>query len=281
MDNNKTPRKKPVEAEQTPLIFTMNKKQQNQHAGHVFLGKTDATQDAQAVPLWLITFTDIMALMLTFFVLLYSMSVPEIDKWEEMTEAVNEGLSRTQTLERFSDQSDQISIEKISAQRALDLGYLATLITEHMKQYEDLESIVLMQSKDELVVSLPADLLFESGNAEASIAGKRALYVLGGILNKIRNRIEVIGHADPRPLSGKGQYGSNWELSLARAATVSSLLKEVGYQRDMIIRGLSSSRYGEISGEMEEEIHMDMARRVDIVIMKDDGNVKTFLDFDS
>ena len=243
-------------------------------------GNRQQGNQEQAVPLWLITFTDIMALMLTFFVLLYSMSVPELEKWQDMTEAVNEGFNRTKTLERFAGQSMDVSIEKISPGRALDLNYLATLLQQQMAQYEDMNSVVLLQSSSQLIISMPADLLFEAGRAEVDIDGKRAMYVLGGILNRIRNRIEIIGHADPRPLSSSSTYSSNWELSLARASMIAALLKEVGYQRDMIVRGLSSSRYSELEGGGEGTVKMDTARRVDIVIMKDDGTLRTVFELE-
>jgi chemotaxis protein MotB len=236
-------------------------------------------EEVENAPLWLVTFTDVMALLLTFFVLLYAMSVPEVDKWNDMTKAVNKGLSRVETMESFSGQSMEISIDKISASSALDLNYLASLLEKQFDEYENMKSIVLLQSDDELVISMPADLLFKSGDAEISIEGKRAMYILGGILNKIRNRIEIIGHADPRLVSGT-RFASNWELSLARATATASLLKEVGYQREMTVRGLSSSRYSEIGGNAKETIKMDTARRVDIIIMKDDGNLRSMLELD-
>lgn len=246
--------------------------------GYAILKAGGADGGTQKPLLWLTSFTDTVALMLTFFVMLYAMSVPEIDKWNEMTNAINEGMSRTPTPESFAGQATEISIDKISHQRGLDLGYLADLIQNQTQSQENLDSILILESKDQLVISLPVELLFGSGNAEIGIEGKRALYVLGGILNKIRNRIEVIGHADPRPIREKRQYESNWELSLARALTVASLLKEVGYQRDIAVRGLSSARYNEIVGGTDEVTQMQNARRVDIVIMKDDGNTRSFID---
>ncbi|MFP4387114.1 MAG: flagellar motor protein MotB, partial [Alphaproteobacteria bacterium] len=51
------------------------------------------------VPLWLITFTDVMALMLTFFVLLYSMSSPQEEKWKEMTRGLTQKLNAFEAAE--------------------------------------------------------------------------------------------------------------------------------------------------------------------------------------
>lgn len=239
----------------------------------------DPEEEDQSVPLWLITFTDIMALMLTFFVLLYSMSIPEIDKWDAMSQAVNKGLGKVYTMDRLAGSSTEISIEKISTKRALDLSYLANIIDKNILSTEGMENAILLQSAENLILSLPADLVFESGGSEVSIQGKRAIFQLGAILNKIRNRIEVIGHADPRPVRGN-RYASNWELSLARATSIAGLLSETGYERAITIRGLSSARYDEIEGDGAVEFKQNAARRVDIIIMKDTGKRREFFKLD-
>lgn len=234
--------------------------------------------DDDVPPLWLITFTDVMALMLTFFVLLYSMSTPQFDKWAELAKDPERGTTNMRTLERFSGQSAEVSINKISTSRGLDLKYLATLINGEIQKNAKLSAILLFKNADSLVVSLPTNLVFQSGGATIRADGQRALFALGGLFHKIRNRIEIIGHADPNPVSG-GDFASNWELSLARAASVSKILSEVGYSRDVVIRGLSSARFDEMSEDIPLDTRMNVARRVDIVIMKDDGRKRSYLNF--
>lgn len=235
-------------------------------------------EDEDVAPLWLLTFTDVVALMLTFFVLLYSMSVPEFDKWSQMTTEAEQGKTNTRTLERFSGESADITISKISTSRALDLNYLANLINGEIQRNEKLGGILIFRSENNLIVSLPTDLVFQPGGATISAGGQRALFSLGGLFHKIRNRIEIIGHADPNPVEGGG-FTSNWELSLARAASVAGILNEVGYSRDVIVRGLSSARFDEMSQDIPLDTRMDVARRVDIVIMSDDGRNRSFLNF--
>lgn len=248
---------------------------QQESVAPMFMPRSRSAGDGEnaAVPLWLITFTDIMALMLTFFVLLYSMSVPLEEDWEEFTSAMNKGLSKFQSPEWYQGPQDTVNIDKLDFSRALDLDYLESLVRELMVSNERLSNIVVIPQKTRLVLSLPSDLLFEAGQAEVTTKGKRALFAIGGPLSRIRNRIEVIGHADPRPVqSQNSRFSSNWELSLARAANVSAVLENVGYARPIIVRGLSSARYDELPGDLGREERLDLARRVDVVIMKDDGS---------
>ena len=231
-------------------------------------------------PLWLITFTDIMALMLTFFVLLYAMSIPEVEKWDELTSSINTGFSKFYSPQQFAGAQDAISIDKLDRSEALNLNYLRGLIEEKIEDDELLNSVTIITARDKLIISLPEDLLFEAGQEQVKTQGKRALFSLGGLLARIRNRIEIVGHSDPRPITNpNSKFASNWELSLARAANVSNILLQVGYTRDMIIRGSSSARYDELPETLSEDRRLDLSRRVDIVVMQDDGNTRSFLNF--
>jgi len=101
---------------------------------------------------------------------------------------------------------------------------------------------------------------------------QQALFVLGGVLRNIGNRIGVQGHTDPRPLSGRGKYASNWELSLARAGAVANELKKSGYTDYINIYGFAASRYDQLPKLLDEEARFSMARRVDIVIEPHGGS---------
>ncbi len=226
--------------------------------------------------LWLVTFTDVMALMLTFFVLLYAMSQPQEEAWTEITASFNEQFGETYSAKFEEGRQDAITIDRVDFAEALDLGYLKTLLSQIIEKDENLENIVLIHQDKRLVISLPQDLLFEPGQADVRGRGRRALFVLGGALARIKNRIEVLGHADPIPINNPdGDYPTNWELSLARASAVAGVLRNVGYQRPITVRGLSSSRYTELPDSLTEDERLSLSRRVDIALTRDDGSKVT------
>lgn len=233
----------------------------------------DGDDEEETVPLWLVTFTDIMALMLTFFVLLYSMSVPLEEKWEDLTKGLNKGVSRFESPKYYQGPIDEVNIDRLDFSRALDLRYLESILSEIINDNERLKDIVIIPQNKRLILSLPSDLLFPAGEAQVTTEGKRALFSLGGPLSRIRNRIEVIGHADPRPIENEeSAFKSNWELSLARAVNVAGVLENVGYGRTVVARGLSSSRYDQLPEDITEDRRLSLSRRVDIVVMQDDGS---------
>lgn len=239
-----------------------------------------ARESETGVPLWLVTFTDVIALMLTFFVLLYSMSVPEEDKWEDITAALSSEFKDLYSKPYNTGPSDAIQIDKIASTRALDLSYLKGLLDEVLEK-DDYAGVLIVQSGDNLLVSLPDSLLFESGKTEIRADGKKALFRIGGVLNRIRNRVEVAGYTGPDPVPENPDlpYASNWDLSLMRAGAVSAFLREAGYTRPLTVTGFSSGRYDALPGTMDQDRRLDLSRRVDLVITGDDGGKRMLLEF--
>lgn len=231
---------------------------------------TSKSKDEQGVPLWLVTFTDVMALMLTFFVLLYAMSETPEDSWNEVTQGISSKLETFDARDFNAGSQDVINIDKINTTKALNLMYLKNLIEKVLKE-KTINGVIITENEKRLVISLPSELLFQSGSANINIEGKRLLFTLGEVLIRIKNNIEITGHTDPNPITGQGLFKTNWQLSLARASSVASMLKEVGYERSTTIRGLSSARFNELPKELSETERFALARRVDIVVMNHSG----------
>ncbi len=228
------------------------------------------SKDDENVPLWLVTFTDVMALMLTFFVLLYAMSETPEDTWNKVTQGITSKIEVFDPSQFNAGSQDVINIDKISTTKALNLLYLKTLVEKVLKE-KGISGVMITENEKRLVISMPSELLFQSGNANINIEGKQLLFTLGGILVRVINNIEITGHTDPDPITGKGLFKTNWQLSLARASSVAAMLKEVGYDRPTTIRGLSSARFDEIPETLSKEKRYALSRRVDIVVMNHGG----------
>ncbi len=226
---------------------------------------TDSGRSSQA---WLVTFTDLVSLMLTFFVLLFSMSSVNVDRWEEMTDTLSQSLNPTKTPPILTPTAE-FNVGTIFRRQAINLDYLQGIIEETVSHDETLREAQLIRMEDRLVVALPGDILFRPGQAIMTGQARQTMFALGGLLRNIGNRIGVNGHSDPGPPAGAA-YASNWELSMARAVAVANALRRSGYGDEISAYGFSDSRYTELP-DMEEEDRRALARRVDIVIMPAGG----------
>ena len=218
---------------------------------------------------WMVIFTDLVSLMLTFFVLLFSMSSVQIDRWKEMVDALSQSLNlareKVETLP-----AAQYNIATIFRKRAVNLDYLGAVLGDMVTQDPVLAQGRLLGLEDRLVVALPGDLVFDPGGAAISERGRQALFVLGGVLRNVGNQIGVNGYTDSAPPGG-GSYPSNWELSLARAVAVANSLKRSGYTDDILAYGYADSRSGQLP-DLPGEERRSLARRVDVVILPTVGD---------
>lgn len=212
---------------------------------------------------WLLTFADLTALMLTFFVLLFSMSTIEDADWQNLIESLSPRLDRLQEVTVALPQSEKAA-EAVERAPGSDLDYLVAVLKEQMRADPQLEPVRVEREGHQLVISVPGDLLFASGSAALGEAGEKAVFALSGVLRSLRNVIEIAGHADPQ--QPDKAWPSNWELSLARAASLSGLLAKLGYQGEILVRGYGHAHYDAIDPALPVAERMARARRVDIIV---------------
>lgn len=212
---------------------------------------------------WMVIFTDLVSLMLTFFVLLFSMSSIEVDRWNDVIDALSQSLNPTSTKAQ-SSATASFNISTLFRKRAINLDYLTSVLENAVAEDELLADSQLMRLEDRLVIALPGDLLFQPGKAVLAERATKALFNLGGVLRNIGNQIGINGHTDPSPPSDDA-YVSNWELSIGRAAAVANALKRSGYTEDIIAYGYADSRFGELP-DIPIIDRRALGRRVDIVV---------------
>lgn len=223
-------------------------------------------------PQWLITFADLAAVLVAFFVLMFSMSEVDTDRWNGAVESLDRQFDMSRDPESARPTA-QVNITQLMAEDGLDLGYLRRILADQIAEQPALAESRFRETEDALTLTLPAGLLFETGGATLSREGLRALFVLAGALGRIENDIEVIGHADPRRVEGS-RYDTNWELSLARAAATARALNANGVSRPIRVVGAGASRFAEIDPSLPEERRMALARRVDIVMRDRAGGLR-------
>ena len=215
-------------------------------------------------PIWMVSFIDCLSLVLSFFILVYSMATPDVERFRQLADGLSHRLG-TVGLRLQSAPSPGVIAPTAERSQALNLDYLASLLQAQLAREPSLARAVIQRLADRLVVALPSEVVFTSNQATLTETAERALFELGGVLARLDNRIDVQGHTDPTPITD-GAFADNWQLSIGRAIAVRDVLRRSGYQRPLIAQGLADSRYGELSASLPEVRRLQLARRVDIVI---------------
>lgn len=184
--------------------------------------------------MWLVSFTDLISLMLAFFVLMFSMVEPEQQRFA----ALAKGASARSTATRPSDAPPEpgavFNAPTVEPALAANLDYLAALLRNQLAADPLLAALPVRREDDRVVIVLAGGRLFADDAPAFSESGRRMLFLLGDALGRLPNRVEVVGHAE-RELDFPGR---EWERALGKAAAVSLALRETGYRRDLVARAV-------------------------------------------
>lgn len=231
--------------------------------GHAVQDDASKTTFSRA---WLVTFTDLISLLLTFFVLLFSMSNVSADKWAYLSTTLSRSLKPVVVEQQPSPMTHQFNIPTIIEPDATNLDYLSTVFEELMSKDEVLAKSMVTRLDDRLIIGLPGDVMFEPSIAEITETAQQAVFALSSILRNIDNQIGVNGYASSfaGQASEKAQFTSDWELSIARAAAVANYLRRSGVSQNITAYGFANTRYT-VQTDRPAVDH-SAADRVDIVI---------------
>jgi chemotaxis protein MotB len=140
---------------------------------------------------------------------------------------------------------------------------IRTKMTDALVGFKSSELSVAIKN-GKVYVSLQENLLFPSGSAEVNPKGKLALGKLADVLNQNADiTVDIEGHTDSNPIRGK--YQDNWDLSLARAASIVRILT-TDYKVDpMRIIASGHSQYDPVQSNASPEGRA-LNRRTDIIL---------------
>lgn len=214
---------------------------------------------------WMITFADLLSLMLAFFVLLFAMSKVEIDSWKALVEAFSSRLNPLNQWSRPLLETERAS-PKLFDERVVDLDYLAGVLQAKMSDSDILGQGILHRLDDSLVVSLPGDMIFQPGQAQLRAAAQQAMVSLSSTLKLVGNSLELVGHAESALPDAGTPYASKWDLSLARALAFADALRAAGYGYSVKVLGAADGGAGDVSSELPKALRQSLSRRIDLVI---------------
>ena len=218
---------------------------------------------------WMITFADLLSLLLTFFVLMFSMSTVQFESWKAVVETMSD---------EFNQQRPKIELkpeESINQKKQIDgvglnLNYLRVLLERAISGHASFEGVTVRKQGPQVIISIPANRLFERKDTQLISGSARPLRELAGTLAQVKNKIRIAGHTDSVPISS-GKYRSNWDLSMARARIVAGILTDFGYRKPITVLGFADTENRSIRGDNIRAQNLALDERVDIVIVQERG----------
>ncbi|MCX7822988.1 MAG: OmpA family protein [Syntrophobacterales bacterium] len=189
---------------------------------------------------WLITYADLFTLLLTFFVLIFSMAVIDVEREKEVLNSLigafkflPEGRSLVGDREPENIPKPSIPMDK---PLSITEGYLKQLAASGLFGSE----VDILRKEDRVMVRV-TDSLFDEGSSKLLPSGERFLSTLGSYLKNDPQQIEIRGHTDRfEVLASPDSEAFSWKLSTERALTVYRLFISLGIEpQRMSAHGMS------------------------------------------
>lgn len=249
------------------------------------MAKKKPDEPKKGAPEWQATFADLMNLLLCFFVLLFSMSSVDAQKFEAVAASfsktfsifplgsmsIGQGIMIGNGISQLPELDDFIETAGIQAENTPEIEQMDDLQSE--VQQEGLkESEALAEKIEEAVaennltgdiemqvtaqyvqLTMKGSLLFNSGSADLKEESKSVLDRVGLILERYADgTIEIEGHTDNVPMTG-GRYANNNELSAARSLSVFDYLLQNANLDPAHIKNSGRGEYVPIADNSTEE----------------------------
>jgi chemotaxis protein MotB len=261
------------------------------HGGH---------EEEHADERWLLTYADMITLLMALFIVMWSISNVNTSKFDELARSLDDAFSGaiitggTAIMEngagsqaerpapeapiqalRPSAEPPEVQLARIApAREEADLQALKARIDEVAAREGLRAEVETTVAERGLVVRVLTDrVLFDSGSAAIKPAGAALVGELSALFKaEVRHPIQVEGNTDSVPVRGAGGFPTNWELSGARAAAV---------VRGLIAEGVAPGRLS-IKGNADRRPVASNAtaagrhrnRRVELVLLRTQGGTR-------
>jgi Flagellar motor protein len=232
---------------------------------------------------WLITYSDLITLLLVFFIVMFSMSSIENQRFNALISSLRnsfQGDSILQSMGYVATDQNQASptLPKVKQtnqlttdQKKKDVRQLDALyvrLNKYIKSNRLSPEVSLVETPRGVQLTFREKILFDLGSAGLKPHAAPLLEKIGGILKEVPNTISVEGYTDNTPYqNSRSTIHSNWELSGVRAQNVMMFL----IKKD----SLAPARfhfvgYGEYQPLVKNDTpaHKAINRRVNIVVLR-------------
>jgi len=253
------------------------------------------TEEPDAPAEWLLTYSDLVTLLLTFFVMLYSMSVLDKQKFQQLSHSLRSTFLNINAGEIYNynrgedifnitpydnadnenqfksnneqfDEMSQEELEELQKLSDIKLKNVKKQLEEAIEKHNLAEYVRVVDEKRSLILRFDSVVLFDLGRAEIRESGKEILKELGTILKELDNDITIEGHTDNLPINTL-LFPSNWELSTKRATNVVIFLIENCGLKPEKLTAAGRGEYEPVAPNDSDE-NRQKNRRIDIVVDK-------------
>ncbi len=221
---------------------------------------------------WLVSYADFITLLFAFFVVMYSISSVNVGKYRTVSESIKAALNpivsppSSPTPLTLSTNKQALTAPDAPGSKEVAIRKLRNLV-KGIKASPQMALVrVTEKVNGDIVITIPDQLLFNSGEAAVRSEALPFLEGLSTAIVELNRHTRVEGHTDNVPIRTT-QFPSNWELSAARAVMVVRVLSELFAVPSDHLAAVGHADTRPITANLDVE-QRAKNRRVEVVIME-------------
>jgi chemotaxis protein MotB len=220
--------------------------------------------DAAGGMRWLLTYSDLITLLLIMFILLYSAATQDVSRFKDMAQYMRAAFGGVlqQGPTFLQGQGDRIIPDLVQR--------MAAAVEPDGKGGGGQAPQVFKNERGIVVRLMTDNVLYDSGSAEIGPAMREILDAVSAPIKEAKLPVLVEGHTDDLPVRGGKRYADNMELSAMRAAKVVRYLIEAGKVPPELLSAVGYAQYRPVAPNSTSE-NRKRNRRIDIVILEGSG----------
>ncbi len=216
-------------------------------------------------PMWMTTFSDMVTLLLTFFVLLLSMASMDRVKFSAASQSISSAFGQGVMSSTMSSEKQR---PQVISYKPIDDDFNARVyrrLKSKLKELKLNKQIKLVKDRGAVVLRIDESILFTSGQRDLSPEAHPVLRKVAGLVRPLPLNLKVEGHTDNR-----GDELANWDLSVARSVSV---LRYLAANQLIPLNRMSATGYGSQKPLFPNNSEQEMAlnRRVEFVLESQGG----------
>ena len=165
----------------------------------------------EGAPLWMATFSDMVTLVMVFFILMYAIASKNVSTFKSAI--IGADAKSIGVLEALNAVEIQETLQNLEMTKTDDILSEVSGVAEQ-------ENLDIETSQGKIIVRVPGASLFKPGQADLQLSARSVLDAVVGVINKYPDyKIHIQGHTDDESISTE-KFPTNWELSAGRATAV-------------------------------------------------------------
>ena len=189
-------------------------------------------EEEMGIPEWVVTFGDMMSLLLTFFILLFSMSEPKKEESKAMMESLRRSFGHDMSIASVMPGPAPPANSQLAKLASMGRAQRADTMNGGDKvkaPVGDHARVRAIRPSEE--TSVGGVVQFPEGACDLTEMDKQALISTAAVVGGKPQKIAIRGHTSSRPLSPDSPYRNHWDLAYTRCFKVKEFLIEQGIDK--------------------------------------------------